>query len=146
MRGLHGKVLRALGFALVALLVCGVAYSQSARPPIISGTWQPLKNAPPFSPGTALVLTDGTIMVEDYGPTQGGSSNWWSLTPDNTGNYVNGTWTPRASMQSSYGPLYFASAVLDDGRVVVIGGEYNFGSQDWTKQGAIYTPKTNTWK
>jgi hypothetical protein len=105
-----------------------------------------LKNAPPFSPGTALLLPDGTLMVEDYGPSQGGSSNWWRLTPDNTGSYVNGTWTARASMQASYGPLYFASAVLDDGRVVVTGGEYNFGSQDWTNQGAVYTPKTNTWK
>lgn len=142
MRGLNGSVLRALGLALVVLLVTGVAHAQT--PPITSGTWQPLKNAPPFSPGTALVLPDGTLMVEDYGGG-GGSSNWWRLTPDNTGSYVNGTWSARASMQSGYGPLYFASAVLADGRVVVIGGEYNFGSPVWTNMGAIYTPKTNTW-
>jgi hypothetical protein len=142
MRGLNLNALRALGFALVVLLVWpGVAHSQA--PP--SGTWQPLKNAPPFAPGTALLLTDGTIMVEDYG-TGGGSPNWWKLTPDNTGSYVNGTWTKLASMQPIYGPLYFASAVLDDGRVVVIGGEYNFGNPVWTNMGAIYTPKTNKWK
>jgi hypothetical protein len=140
MRALNAKVLKALGLALVILLASGVAHAQTP-----AGTWQPLKNAPAFSPGTALVLTDGTLMVEDYG-TGGGSQHWWRLTPDNTGSYVNGTWTARADMQSTYGPLYFASAVLDDGRVVVIGGEYNFGSQDWTKQGAIYTPKSNTWK
>ena len=28
-------------------------------------------------------------------------------------------------MASDYGPLFFASAVLPDGRVVVEGGEYN---------------------
>jgi hypothetical protein len=141
MRGLQVNVLRALGFALVVLLVWpGVANAQTP-----AGTWQPLKNAPPFSPGTALLLTDGTVMVEDYG-TGGGSQHWWRLTPDNTGSYVNGTWTPRADMQASYGPLYFTSAVLDDGRVVVQGGEYNFGNPIFTNQGAIYTPKTNTWK
>src|SRR6202049_2387730 len=110
MRGLNLKVLRVLGFALVVLLVSGIAHAQTP-----AGTWQPLKNAPPFSPGTALLLTDGTIMVEDYG-SGGGSQHWWRLTPDNTGNYVNGTWTARADMQSSYGPLYFASAWLHEGR------------------------------
>ena len=47
-----------------------------------------------------------------------------------------------------YAPLYFASAVLPDGRVIVEGGEYNYGtspvSNDTTK-GAIYDPKTNVW-
>ena len=131
MRGLNGKVLRALGFALVVLFASVAAHAQTP-----AGTWQPVKTPAPFSPGTALVLTDGTIMVEDYGPSQGGSSNWWSLTPDNTGSYVNGTWTPRASMQASYGPLYFASAVLDDGRYTWDGGLgttwSNIPSQDLT--------------
>ena len=42
-------------------------------------------------------------------------------------------------------PLYFASAVLPDGRVVVIGGEYNSGAPVWTNIGFMYDPVANTW-
>jgi hypothetical protein len=74
------------------------------------------------------------------------ASDWWRLTPDNTGSYVNGTWSQLASMPSTYGPLYFGSAVLPDGRVIVEGGEYNITNQQVeTNKGAIYQPKTNTW-
>lgn len=73
------------------------------------------------------------------------SSAWWRLTPDIAGSYVNGTWTSLASMQSGYAPLYFASAVLADGRVVVEGGEYNGGSEDEINKGAIYDPTINAW-
>ncbi|HEX4667392.1 MAG TPA: hypothetical protein VH207_12400 [Chthoniobacterales bacterium] len=105
-----------------------------------SGTWQQLVNQPPFQTDTALLLTDGTIMVHQYS-----SQNWWRLTADNTGSYLNGTWSQLASMASNYGPLYFASAVLADGRVIVEGGEYNFGSPTETTQGAIYDPVANSW-
>jgi hypothetical protein len=105
-------------------------------------TWTPVtQNAPIASPGTALLLTDGRVLVHDSD-----ASDWWTLTPDLTGSYINGTWTQVASLPSGYGPLYYASAVLPDGRVVVAGGEYNFGSAVWTNKGAIYTPTTDTWK
>lgn len=42
--------------------------------------------------------------------------------------------------------LYFASAVLRDGRVVINGGEYNFCVTTESNQGAIFNPVTNTWK
>jgi hypothetical protein len=45
--------------------------------------------------------------------------------PDDTGSYINGTWTQAASLPSGYEPLFFGSAVLADGKVVVQGGEYN---------------------
>jgi hypothetical protein len=105
-----------------------------------SGTWARLTNQPTFQTDTALLLTDGTVMVHQYS-----SQNWWRLTPDNTGSYLNGTWSQLASMASNYGPLYFASAVLADGRVIVEGGEYNFGSPTETTQGAIYDPVANSW-
>jgi hypothetical protein len=74
------------------------------------------------------------------------SGNWWRLTPDNTGSYLNGTWTQLASMPSGYGPLYYASAVLPDARVIVEGGEYNLtNGAVWTNMGAIYDPASNTW-
>ena len=74
-----------------------------------------------------------------------GDSDWWKLTPDNTGSYVNGTWTKLPSLPSGYSPDAFASAVLADGRLVIVGGEYNFGSFTLTNLGAIYDPAANTW-
>jgi hypothetical protein len=102
--------------------------------------WTPLTNQPPFAASNQLLLTDGTVIAHDAC-----TPNWWRLTPDNRGSYVNGTWTPIAPMASGYGPLYFASAVLADGRVIVEGGEYNFCSPVWTNQGAIYDPVANSW-
>ena len=32
-----------------------------------AGTWQPLTNQPTFGAGTALLLTDGRILVQDSG-------------------------------------------------------------------------------
>jgi hypothetical protein len=58
---------------------------------------------------------------------------------------VNGTWSQIASLPSNYAPLYFASAILPDGRVIIEGGEYNFGNEVWTNLGAIYDPVANTW-
>ena len=51
-------------------------------------------------------------------------------------------------MPGSYAPLFFGSAVLPDGKVVVQGGEYNCNpscSGDWQSLGAIYDPVANTW-
>lgn len=128
------KLLRTVSLMCVLWVAAlGIANAQS---------WTPVTSKPTFgSPGTALLLTDGRVLVQDSD-----ASDFWTLTPDLTGSYINGTWTKVASLPSGYGPLYYASAVLPDGRVVVIGGEYNFGSQIWTKLGAIYTPTTNTWK
>jgi hypothetical protein len=65
----------------------------------------------------------------------------WSL--------VAGRWSQIASPPSGYDPLYFASAVLPDGRLLVVGGEYDAkfsaGSAVWTSQGAIYDPVANSW-
>ncbi|HVR45865.1 MAG TPA: hypothetical protein VMT95_04430 [Candidatus Binatia bacterium] len=104
--------------------------------------WTPVTSVAPWSsgPGTEVLMTNGTIMVSDYC-----TSNWYSLTPDKTGSYVNGTWTKMGSLPSSYGPLYFGSAVLPDGKLIVNGGEYNFCHQDETNLGAIYDPSTNAW-
>ena len=122
-------------FICVALLIL-VSWA-GAQP-----TWTPLTHQPSFTASTALLLTDGTVMVQAQE-----SSAWWRLTPDKTGNYINGTWTQLASMPSGYAPLYYASVVLPDGRVVVEGGEYNNGSSNAvdTTLGAIYNPVSNSW-
>jgi len=126
------KALRTLAVLLVAMLVlAGLASAQK---------WTPLTHQPTFQSDTALLLTDGTVMMHEYS-----TSNWWRLTPNKKGNYVNGTWSKLASMPSNYGPLYYASAVLPDGRVIVEGGEYNFGSGAETNLGAIYDPVADKW-
>jgi hypothetical protein len=44
-----------------------------------------------------------------------------------------------------YAPLYHASAVLPDGRVIIMGGEYNGPDAVWTNLCAIYDPVANNW-
>ncbi len=99
-----------------------------------------LKNQAPDGAIVEMLLTDGRVLVQGYG-----SSDWWTLTPDITGSYVNGTWKQVASLPSGYSPLYMAEAVMIDGRVVIEGGEYNFGNFAFTNQGAGYDPVANTW-
>jgi hypothetical protein len=112
------------------------AFSPEQAP---AGSWSNLANVPsggPYNFGNPLLLTDGTVIVH-----RTDTSDWYKLTPSNTGSYVNGTWTQIASMQSGYGPKFFASAVLPDGRVIVEGGEYNLGgAANWGTQGSIYDP------
>jgi hypothetical protein len=116
---------------------------QRALTPSAASPWTPLNNQPTFLVNGAsnpMLLTDGTVLVQDTG-----STDWWRLTPDTTGSYVNGTWTQIASLPSDYAPLYHSSAVLPDGRLIIEGGEYNFFVPIWTALGAIYDPLQNVW-
>ncbi|MGH6890092.1 MAG: hypothetical protein ACREHF_13010 [Rhizomicrobium sp.] len=99
-----------------------------------------LKNAPPAGATVTLLLTDGTVLAQSYE-----ENTWYKLTPDNTGSYVKGTWAQMASLPAGYVPLYFASAVLSDGRVVIIGGEYNNNEFAFSNLGAVYDPAKNAW-
>ena len=130
-------VRRTLALVVTLLTVSTFVYSQ---------TWVALKNQPKASLGLAnpLLLTDGTVILH-----QACGSQWWKLTPDAFGSYVNGSWSKIASLPQGYSPLYFGSAVLPDGRVIMEGGEYNFNGKQcqpvWTNQGAIYDPIANVW-
>ncbi|HEY5369418.1 MAG TPA: hypothetical protein VIJ75_10525 [Hanamia sp.] len=103
----------------------------------MSGIWKGLTHQPTFNASTMLLLTDGTIMCQESG-----GLNWHRLTPDSGGNYINGTWSALAPMINTR--LYFASAVLRDGRVIVCGGEYSNAGGD-TNKCEIYNPLTDTW-
>jgi hypothetical protein len=85
-------------------------------------SWTALKHQPGTNVGAMLQLRDGRILVnESQGPDAG---QWFVLTPDATGSYVNGTWSSGGHLPSGYAPLYFGSQVLLDGKTVVIeGGE-----------------------
>lgn len=123
--------------------------------PGTGGSWTALAAAP--SGGNGLyaphLLTDGSVLFE-----AGTNAQWYKLTPDNTGSYVNGTYSTIALLPvingQQYAPLYHASAVLPDGRLVIVGGEYNAnqvnnqsdqGGNVYTNLGAIYDPIANKW-
>src|SRR5689334_21095292 len=99
-------------FALAAILV--------PTAPVSAGTWTPLTNQAWMGNGVnlMLLLPDGTVMcAQNDGSTIGGG--WYKLTPDNTGSYVNGTWSPLASAHKTR--LYYPAEVMRDGRVFVAG-------------------------
>ena len=111
--------------------------------------WTPLVNQPTFlidGASNPILLTDGTVLIQDTG-----FPDWWRLTPDSTGSYINGTWTQIASLPNSYSPLYHSSAVLPDGRLIIEGGEYLLNADQtelipkWSAKGSIYDPLTDTW-
>jgi hypothetical protein len=105
----------------------------------------PLTNQLPDGISFTLLLTDGTVMAQDglY------AYMWWKLTPDINGSYLNGTWSQLSSLPETYSPGAASEAVLADGRVLIIGGEYSdftLGEPfTLTNQGAIYDPRTDTW-
>jgi hypothetical protein len=107
--------------------------------------WQTLAERTPFHPDTALLLTDGTVMAQDYA-----TADWWRLAPDEFGKYIDGTWTQLPPMPDGYAPYDYCSAVLADGRVIVEGGEYTYvdgvATATETNQGAIYDPVANSWQ
>src|SRR4051812_6833187 len=80
-----------------------------------------LTNQPPEPGYLALLLTDGSVMMQ----SGNGAGVFYKLTPDSTGSYINGIWRQLASPPSGYAPQAGAEAVLADGRVLFVGGEYN---------------------
>lgn len=117
------------------------AHARGAAP------WSPLANQPNFlvdGAANPILLMDGSVLVQDAG-----FPDWWKLTPDQYGSYVNGTWTEMASTPAPYSPLYHSSAVLPDGRLIIEGGEYLCTTTTcnpvWTNMGAIYDPVANSW-
>jgi len=129
------KIFRKFGSTVLALLaLAGIAGAQK---------WQDLKHEPKFTAGAVALLTDGTVLIH---PEQTSTPQlWYKLTPDITGSYINGTIKPIASLPKTYGPWFFGSVVLPDGRFVIEGGEYNNTKPVWTNLGSIYDPVKNTW-
>ncbi len=116
----------------------GIASPSDAQPSAAPGTWTLLTNKAPAGIGTMMLLSDGTVLAQHSGT----SDIWYKLTPDSIGSYVNGTWSTLAS--SNIARLYTGSAVLPDGRVFVIGGEYSSTTDD-NNTAEIYDPLANTW-
>jgi hypothetical protein len=126
------QVKQSLFASLLAIAVAAVSGAQ---------TWSAITSSGgPTRAEMPLLLTDGSVLVHQYF-----SAQWFRLTPNNKGSYALGTWKQIADMPTGYSPLFFASAILKDGRMVVMGGEYNNGVNDWTNLGAIYDPVKDQW-
>jgi hypothetical protein len=133
-------------FVLLAFIVCLVVTVVVAIVCLVWAwieVWFCLSTA---NGGTALLLTDGTVLVQECQVWQA-TRRWWRLHPDENGGYVNGVWSRAAD--SHVARLYFGSAVLADGRVIVTGGEYSdasgFNTDDETNRCEIYDPVADTW-
>lgn len=109
-----------------------------------SATWATATHAPPEGVQLCLLLTDASLLCQ-------ADKNWYRLTPDTTGSYTDGTWSLYTSFPSTYVPQAFASAVLADGRVAIIGGEYTENSTGQssftlTNMGAVFDPVSKQWQ
>ena len=118
------------------ILACSVLTAKVS----LAQSWTPVQNVPNIGAYNPTLLTDGSVIVQDAA-----WSDWWKLTPDSSGNYATGTWTQLATVPN-FGPLYYASAVLPDGRFFTMGGEYNMGNGPlWQNSGYIYDPVLDAW-
>ena len=124
------------------LVVAGLLAAPSAG---ALGSWTNVIQMPTNSSGQVvgvqqmLLLSDGTVMAQQISYVNNYTSNWFRLTPDLKGSYVNGSWTTLAPMRDTR--QFFSSAVLQDGRVFVAGGEYGTGSN----RAEIYDPRNDAW-
>jgi len=116
----------------------------------MAGSWTtftiPDTSSGTFTADIMLLLTDGSVLVHNgYTSVVANASQWLRLTPDQHGRYETGTWSGELNMQ--YARQWFASGVLRDGRVFVIGGEDSTDpaapSDAWS--GETFDPQTNTW-
>jgi hypothetical protein len=84
-------------------------------------TWTLLKNQPPQPASAMWLMQDGSILANLYQQKQ-----LVVLRPDEKGSYVHGKWSNAGNLLLQR--LFFASAVLSDGRVIVCGGEFTGAS------------------
>lgn len=130
----------------------------------MTGTWTSIQ-AGNIAPGQQLqademiLLTDGSVLIHNADKTPGflapqTAAQWLRLTPDDHGQYNTPGVTWSAALPMTTAREYFASGVLRDGRVFVIGGEYSSDTvntpappssgQD-SPLGEIFDPVTGQW-
>jgi hypothetical protein len=105
---------------------------------LMSGVWTALNHAAQYYAGNMMLLSDGTVMVQDDGQT----NSWRQLTPDASGSFVNGTWSALAQMTATR--QFFPSNVLPSGKVFVVGGEFSGQGGD-TNTSETYDPVAKKW-
>jgi hypothetical protein len=107
---------------------------------LLTGIWTTLANPIPASDGAQLMilLPDASVLVHS-GQLDG--STWYKLSPVN-GSYVSGVWTspPHMNVQRSF----FASNVLPNGNLWVLGGEYS-SDGNLSRTAEMYNTVAGTW-
>src|SRR5262249_18649205 len=127
-----------VSIAAAAIVGFGLLASYATPASAQTGTWTDFTGAgnggtfPGTSPDTALLLTDGSVIMHDVC-----TPNWFRFLPNNTGTFANsytsGQWSATVlndrvalaamigigNAPDGYGPLFYSSVVLPDGRVVV---------------------------
>jgi hypothetical protein len=149
------KLFKTLAWSSILAAACTLTASAQS--------WTPLNNQPITvggydGVGQMLQLRDGRVLVHHENGTGNlnwGYTDWYYLTPDAYGSYVNGTWTPAGNLPTSYQPLYFSSqtflnattnaqtpscpAGLNCGQIILEGGEYNSNAGTDNNLGEIGT-------
>ena len=87
-----------------------------------------------------LLLSDGTVIGQE-------GEYWSRLSPDAHGSYANGSWYAMPQSLMNTQRLYFGSAVLPNGSLFLVGGEYSTPAytQNLTNLSETFDPLTNTW-
>lgn len=114
------------------------------------GSWStfdiPNSSTGAFNGDIMLMMTDGSVLIHNGFVTSLGVANQWlRLTPDQNGKYETGTWSAELNMH--FARQWFASGVLRDGRVFIIGGEdcSDPANPSDAPTGEIFDPQTDTW-
>ena len=118
---------------ILALAIWGLSAPWMA---LALGTWIPLINQAPSTISDIYLMSDGSVMALDI---RNGADNWYRLVPDIHGSYINGTWSKLASMHDSRNA--YASQILTDGRLLVVGAEHGGGQYS----AETYDPLVNAW-
>lgn len=104
-----------------------------------TGSWSFVKNPVPDGDAaqTAIILSNGSVLVKGGGDSA--TTAYYELTPDNTGSYINGTWSVVGSMNDPR--LFASSVVLQNSQVLTVGGEY----PDFQNTAEVFNPVTQSW-
>lgn len=114
-----------------------------------TGPFTALVNQPPEAGYLTILMTDGSVLMQSIQD----AGVFYRLSPDAQGSYLNGTWRRISTPPAGYAPYAGAQAVLPDGRVLFVGGEYNqndyglpFAPSGLTNMSALYDPVADRWQ
>ena len=154
----YGRAQQLTPEALVQLRSYPAAPVAQVPAGVVVGPWQSVTPVPTGNsfPANPLLMTDGTVIVHInfINPNVNlfeGTRNWLQLIPDINGNYATGTWSTFATLPAGYAPIFcLASQILNDGRVIINGGEYNDNDNNGdavrtTKGAKCYYPSFGAW-
>jgi len=106
-----------------------------------------------------ILLSDGTVLIHNANtgspnPAQpnlasASASQWLRMSPDKNGKYENPSWSPTITMATAR--EFFASGMMRNGRVFVVGGETSTDTANTNNTGLdsplgeVFDPVTNKW-